>query len=100
MKKNLEFINLGNNLLQGNLNDEMLGHIPVCKLTHEGGVSFLDLGDNELVTELPQCMFDQKSTLRDLTLGEDTVFLFSNGSCLHLSIVMLTVHFKYIDLMV
>lgn len=66
----LQYIDLKENALEGSLSKEMMGAIPVCELTHVGSLAFLDLAKNKIKGELPDCLFDASSKLKEISLGK------------------------------
>lgn len=67
-KKRLEYVHLADNMIKGSLTS---GDSPVCELTHGSGLAFLDLARNDMEGEIPACLFDEKSELRELVLDDN-----------------------------
>ncbi|GMH44410.1 hypothetical protein BSKO_12362 [Bryopsis sp. KO-2023] len=63
---NLQHLDLSENSLSGVLDEE-----PLCSLTHSGRLEFLNLELNAFEGTIPECLFDESSTLKELIMDRN-----------------------------
>lgn len=68
--KKLIVIDLSQNNLKGSLGGQNGSHPAACNITHgKSNLAILNLESNFLEGDLPTCLFDSTSSLREIVLG-------------------------------